>query len=106
MYFLSAVETATGGITFAWTPPTYLSCVTCSNPIATPQQTTTYNVIVTDANNCKDTAQITITIEKGCTGEDDLFVANIFSPNNDGKNDLLQLQGNGLSDVYWTIYDR
>jgi len=31
-----------GGATYSWTPPAGLSCVTCSNPVASPSVTTNY----------------------------------------------------------------
>ena len=44
-----------------WTPG--VSCATCQNPTVSPTSTTTYTVVVTDVNNCKDTAFITIDVE-------------------------------------------
>ena len=32
--------------------------------------------------------------------------ANVFTPNNDGKNDLYKIHGNGIKDFYMVIYDR
>jgi gliding motility-associated-like protein len=50
---------ASGGTSYFWTPTTYLSDPTISNPIAFPPATTTYQVIATD--NCGiDTATSTI----------------------------------------------
>lgn len=53
---------ATGGTTYLWSPPTGLSNVNISNPVASPQITTTYTVTVTDVNNCSATDQVTITV--------------------------------------------
>lgn len=36
----------------------------------------------------------------------DVFVPNIFSPNNDNENDLLFVFGNCLKEMYFTVYDR
>jgi gliding motility-associated-like protein len=35
-----------------------------------------------------------------------VFVANVFSPNGDGFNDVLHLKGKGISQFLFTIYDR
>ncbi|MBL7892564.1 MAG: gliding motility-associated C-terminal domain-containing protein, partial [Bacteroidia bacterium] len=35
-----------------------------------------------------------------------IFIPNVFSPNSDGKNDVLAIEGNGLTNIYWGIYDR
>lgn len=51
-----------GGVSYTWYPGTDLSCTNCPNPIATPSATLTYNVEVTDVNGCKDTADVTVTV--------------------------------------------
>jgi gliding motility-associated-like protein len=44
---------ATGGTVYQWTPATYLSSATSSNPIVIkPQQTTQYSLQVVDSNGC------------------------------------------------------
>ncbi len=43
------------GVRYEWLPDTTLSCDTCSNPIATPTQTTTYYGVVFDQYGCTDT---------------------------------------------------
>ena len=58
----SAQLQATGASTYAWSPATGLSCTNCANPVATPTTTTTYTVIGTNGNGCKDTAQVTVTV--------------------------------------------
>lgn len=42
----------TNGVSYAWSPVNTLNDATIANPIATPQDTTIYSVIVTTANNC------------------------------------------------------
>jgi gliding motility-associated-like protein len=53
---------ASGGVSYAWTPGTGLSDPSIANPQANPTITTTYTVIVTDANGCSasDQAQVTV----------------------------------------------
>ena len=97
----------TGGTTYTWSPPNGLSCTTCPNPVAQPTSSITYTITTVDGNGCLITATIRVTVKKGCIGdENDLFIANVFSPNNDGVNDLLAIEGNGLANIYWAIYDR
>ncbi len=43
---------ATGGTQYAWSPALGLSATNVANPRAFPTDTTTYTVVVTDANNC------------------------------------------------------
>jgi gliding motility-associated-like protein len=73
---------AYGGSSYVWTPNTSLSCSTCPNPIASPTVTTTYTVVSTDSNNCHATREVTVFVE--CL---DFTVPNVFTPNNDGRND-------------------
>ena len=58
---------ATGGLSYSWSPPTGLSATTGSNVVASPTVSTTYTVTGTDANNCSNTATVLINVE-GCTG--------------------------------------
>ena len=51
----------TGAYTYIWTPSTGLSDPTISNPVATPEETTTYAVIVDDGDNTVSD-EITITV--------------------------------------------
>jgi len=96
-----------GGTSYSWTPSGSLSCGNCATPTATPGSTTTYTLYITDGSNCTDSANITITVKKACSGTDgDIYIANIFSPNNDGKNDVLNIEGNAITNIYWAIYDR
>ncbi|MFN6039273.1 MAG: PKD domain-containing protein, partial [Bacteroidota bacterium] len=53
---------ATGGGTYSWSPPAGLSCTNCQNPIATPTQTTTYTVTVTNGTCPTATAVVTINV--------------------------------------------
>ncbi|MFN5346125.1 MAG: gliding motility-associated C-terminal domain-containing protein [Bacteroidota bacterium] len=54
--------TASGGTSYSWTPATGLNNATIDNPIASPTTTTTYTVIVTDANGCTDDDQVTVDV--------------------------------------------
>ncbi|MDZ4745503.1 MAG: T9SS type A sorting domain-containing protein [bacterium] len=58
----SAPMQASGGVSYRWTPTTGLNDPTSATPIATPTQTTRYDVEVTGANGCTDTASVTITV--------------------------------------------
>jgi len=96
------VGTAGAGATYSWTPPGSLSCDTCASPIASPTTTTTYTLTIT-LNGCTSTDTVTVFVEEEC-GE--LFVPNVFSPNGDGNNDVLQVYGNCILDFEFAIFDR
>lgn len=58
----SAVLTASGALTYAWTPSTGLSSATGASVNASPTTTTTYTVTGTDANGCTDSEDATVTV--------------------------------------------
>jgi gliding motility-associated-like protein len=99
----SIALTATGGLTYQWTPSAGLSCTNCPNPVATPTSNTVYCVIVADSNLCTDTACVIIQVDFLC-GE--VFVPNAFSPNDDGKNDVFYVRGTCITTMTFAIYDR
>ena len=53
---------ASGGVSYNWSPASGLSDNDVSSPIASPSTTTTYTVTVTDANGCTDTDAVTVTV--------------------------------------------
>ncbi len=53
---------ATGGSFYIWIPASGLSSSTTSNPIASPTQTTTYTVLVSNGGLCTDTSSITLIV--------------------------------------------
>lgn len=97
------VEPEGAAVSYTWTPAEGLSCTDCSNPIASPSQTTTYIVEVTTPEGCVDTAEVTIFVTTPC-GE--LFMPTIFSPNADGLNDVLCLLGDCVVEMDLKIYNR
>ncbi|MDE3184103.1 MAG: gliding motility-associated C-terminal domain-containing protein [Bacteroidota bacterium] len=59
---LSATSSVPG--TFKWIPAAGLSNDAIGNPVATPQQFTNYQVIVTNSYGCKDSAYVPISVYK------------------------------------------
>jgi gliding motility-associated-like protein len=89
---------------WSWTPAANLSCIDCPNPAATLTFAQTYSVLVTDSNNCTDTASILINT---ICNEGSYFLPNTFSPNGDGMNDYFYPRGSGLYNIQsLTIFNR
>ncbi len=92
---------ASGGDTYNWINTQGLSCTNCPSPNLTVTQKDIYCVEVSNGNACKDTACVNIEINCG-----EVFVANIFSPNGDGNNDVECVLGNCINTLEFSIYDR
>jgi gliding motility-associated-like protein len=72
-----------------WTPDYNLNCNDCFQPTATPYETTTYYMNITDEDGCMDTDTMTIFVNK----ERPIFIPNAFTPNDDGINDIFTAYG-------------
>ncbi|HEY0976118.1 MAG TPA: gliding motility-associated C-terminal domain-containing protein [Flavobacteriales bacterium] len=99
----NAQLTASGAISYTWSPAAGLSCVNCASPTATPNDTTTYCVIGLDLNGCTDTVCVNISATPPCTG---IYVPTAFSPDGSTKNDLHCVYGNCIGSLNMSIYDR
>ena len=75
-----------------WREDATLSCLDCVNPIATPINTTTYQATAFTSSGCESTDQITIFVEKNR----DIYFPNVFSPNDDGINDIFFPQSSDI----------
>lgn len=96
--------TVTNAQRITWLPPEGLSCATCFQPMVTLDKNIIYVAEVTDSIGCK--ARDTIRISVGCDG-DAFFMANTFTPNNDGRNDYFYPQGLGVNKVNrFMVYSR
>jgi gliding motility-associated-like protein len=74
---------------YIWKSGDTLSCENCPDPSVRPFATTTYTVTVMDQNGCTDTDEITVFVAK----DRDVFIPNVFSPNDDGFNDIFLIHG-------------
>lgn len=86
-----------------WTPDLGITCNTCKNTIATPYQTTTYDVKITyNAGKCTTSDKLIIKI----VDNSELFVPDIFTPNEDGNNDVLKVYGLNVKYAKLKIFNR
>jgi gliding motility-associated-like protein len=98
---------ASGNVTYSWTPSTGLSCTSCDNPIVSCLgKDTTYYVTITDigTGGCVNTDSVRIKFNP-C--ETKTSVPNVFTPNDDGINDILYVSGLCIiNNFQLSIYDR
>lgn len=53
-----------GGRTYSWSPSTFLSATNISNPLCTPDSTTTYILTATDSAGCTDVDTVIISVSR------------------------------------------
>ena len=76
---------ATGGAFYDWSPIDYLACPTCATTQANPPQTMDYIVRIENIEGCSALDTVRVTVKENV--ENVLFIPNVLTPNNDGKND-------------------
>ncbi len=85
-----------------WTPDSTLNLRNIRNPIALPLEDTWYKAVFTNSLGCKSTDSVFIDVKPNY----EVFVPSAFSPNNDGRNDVLYVRGPFISTCMLTIYNR
>jgi gliding motility-associated-like protein len=92
-------DTGPPGGDLVWEPSQSLSCSDCSNPIATPEQTTMYTATYTTPTGCVLSDSVTVTVS--------FDLPNTITPNGDGVNDVWNIPGIGaFPDAEVRIYNR
>jgi gliding motility-associated-like protein len=88
-------------LSFAWSPPTFLNSTTIKNPVTTPKNDITYKLTVTGNNSCSAADTVRVTVLKTPV------IPNAFSPNNDGVNDVWNIQYlSSYADASIEVYNR
>ncbi|KAA3631078.1 MAG: gliding motility-associated C-terminal domain-containing protein [Bacteroidetes bacterium] len=72
--------------TIIWFPES-LNCPGCSEITVAPTQSTSYSIFVIDESGCTDSDEIQVIVEK----DDNIYIPNAFSPNDDGINDIFYI---------------
>ena len=98
---------ATGGETYFWTPSIGLSNTSIANPLITlgpSYDSIIYRVTVTAAGGCFAEDDIKVKVFKT---PPDIFIPTAFTPNSDGKNDILKPIPVGIRDfTVFRIFNR
>ncbi|MBE2247482.1 MAG: gliding motility-associated C-terminal domain-containing protein, partial [Candidatus Competibacteraceae bacterium] len=94
------VSGGSGSFNYLWSPPDYLDCQQCQQPIASPLVTTEYVLMVADQNGCTAIGTTTVIVLHN------IFVPNTFTPNGDGKNDFFTAVSNSCKEYRMFIFNR
>ncbi|MEO6723073.1 MAG: PKD domain-containing protein [Ferruginibacter sp.] len=95
---------ASGGDNYSWTPPTWLSNPTISNPVGFPEDNILYKLQVSTTPGCLGTDSIFVKVFKVPPS---FYVPTGFSPNNDGRNDIMKPIMLGMRSLkYFRVFNR
>lgn len=100
------IATNIPGYKYKWSPGNTLNDSTIYNPVAKPILNTTYTLTVTTPDNCSQTTSVNITVIPPDCAMPYIFLPNAFTPNGDGKNDVLYLRANNITSMSLVIYNR
>ena len=101
---LDAIDVNNSGFTqYAWTPASGLNNAAVQDPIAQITGNITYTVVATTADGCSGTGSIVIVV----VANSNIVVPNAFTPNGDGRNDVLRVDAIGIRDFkYFSVFNR
>lgn len=91
---------ATGDGILTWAPPEGLDRIDGPSPIASPEESTTYTVTVTDVHGCMATDQVMVILNGS------LYVPNSFTPDGDGYNDGFGAWGKDIQEIELLVFNR
>lgn len=98
---------ASGGDNYFWSPSYGLNDVNKADPVAKYNgevDSVRYKVFVTDASGCLDSASVLVKIFRT---NPQIFVPTGFTPNGDGRNDILRPIAVGIQRIdYFRVYNR
>lgn len=90
-----------GGYTYIWSPSTGLDDPTRPDPIATLDNDARFVLTALSPAGCATTDTVSIRVFKG----PEIYVPTMFTPNGDGRNDLLRALPIGVTLQYLRIFD-
>jgi gliding motility-associated-like protein len=94
---------ASGGASYEWTPHDFLSNAFIRDPAATLTRDQAYILTVKNPDGCEAKDTLTIKVFEHL----DIYVPSAFTPNGDGRNDVLHIIAPGLKELfYFSVYNR
>lgn len=75
----------------------------CSSNTLIPNDNTIYDIfILNEQNQCS----VMLKIEININYKSNIYIPNIFTPNNDGENDIFKIYGDDISEIKFEIYSK
>lgn len=94
---------ASGGKNYEWSPRSFLDNPFIANPVATLMNDQTYVVTVKNTDGCEAKDTLLIKVYEHLA----VYVPSAFTPNGDGRNDILHIIAPGLKELfYFRVYNR
>ncbi len=93
---------AKGNGTLTWVFGQEIQCSVCPNTQIFPKISGCYEVQAVNQFGCKATDEVCIEV----TTNYNMYIPNIFTPNDDGKNDTFTVYGTGFTKIEISIFDR
>lgn len=93
---------AKGNGTLTWIYGDGILCRPCPNTQIMPQNSGYYRIEAVNEFGCKAIDEVFIEVTKDFS----IYIPNIFTPNDDGMNDVFLIYGAGFTDLKLTIFDR
>ncbi len=103
---VNITATQASNYTYSWQPASFLNNSSIANPVSTPIQSIDYILTIADQYGCRNTDSVHILVIQYKCAEPEIYIPNAFSPNDDGKNDLIYVYGGQIKDLLFRIYDR
>lgn len=91
-----------GNFIFNWHPDKDLNCSNCESPVSSTIQNIEYSLLVEDATGCTATSSVSIFV----IVDKQLYIPNLFSPNNDGNNDRFEIFTDAVKLFSLKIFNR
>jgi gliding motility-associated-like protein len=94
-------------VTYQWQPSEQVTNPTSATTSVTVFEPTIFYVTVTDVNGCSSTDSVLINILEEDCADENVFIPSAFTPNGDGKNDVLFVRSSiPLTSMRLIVYNR
>ena len=105
-----SAQPASASYTYIWSPVTGTTPPTGAVISVFPAVTTTYHVRIADnghVSECLGEDSVVVNVhEKNVCDPESIYIPNAFSPNGDGRNDVLYVRSKTISNIQCQIYNR